>query len=62
MEEYMQFCDDQSTDKVNAIKTATRQIDDLKATIEESSAIIVEMTDEIGTLGTTIAAKDRELE
>merc|ERR1719161_2403943 len=61
MEEYMQFCDDQSTDKVFAIKTATRQIQDLQATIEESSAIIVEMTDEIGELGTTIAAKESEL-
>merc|ERR1719235_1862069 len=61
MEEYMQFCDDQSTDKGNAIKTATRQIQDLQATIEESSAIIVEMTDEIATLGTSIATKEKEL-
>jgi len=61
MEEYMQYCDDQSTDKVNAIKTATRQIQDLSATIEESSATIVEMTDEVGELGTTIAAKESEL-
>merc|ERR1719191_2609959 len=61
MEEYMQFCDDQATDKGNAIKTATRQIQDLKATIEESSAIIIEMTDEVAELGTTIAAKEKEL-
>merc|ERR1719281_1251932 len=61
MEEYMQFCDDQATDKGNAIKTATRQIQDLKATIEESSAIIIEMTDEVATLGTSIATKDKEL-
>jgi chromosome segregation ATPase len=61
MEEYMQFCDDQSTDKGNAIKTASRQIQDLAATIEQSSAIVVEMTDEIATLGTTIAAKSSEL-
>merc|ERR1719456_1988191 len=61
MEEYMQFCDDQSTDKVNAIKTATRQIEDLTATIEQSTSIVVEMTDEIGTLSTTIAAKEQEL-
>merc|ERR1719316_446444 len=61
MEEYMQFCDDQSTDKTNAIKTASRQIQDLKATIEESSAIMIEMADEIATLGTTIAAKEKEL-
>merc|ERR1719191_948264 len=61
MEEYMQFCDDQSTDKVFAIKTASRQIQDLKATIEESSAIMIEMADEVATLGTTIAAKEKEL-
>jgi len=61
MEEYMQYCDDQSTDKVNAIKTAARQIQDLTATIEQSSAIMVEMSDEIATLGTTIAAKEKEL-
>merc|ERR1719217_1736374 len=61
MEEYMQYCDDQSSDKGNAIKTATRQIEDLQATIEESSAIIVETTDEVATLGTTIATKSKEL-
>merc|ERR1719313_2944560 len=61
MEEYMQYCDDQATDKGNAIKTATRQIQDLTATIEQSSAIIVEMTDEVATLGTSIATKDKEL-
>merc|ERR1719191_1136201 len=61
MEEYMQYCDDQSTDKVNAIKTATRQIQGLTATIEESGSIIIEMTDEISTLGTDIAAKETEL-
>jgi phage-related minor tail protein len=61
MEEYMQYCDDQSTDKVQAIKTAGRQIQDLTATIEQSSAIMVEMSDEIATLGTTIAAKEKEL-
>merc|ERR1719217_924258 len=61
MEEYMQYCDDQATDKGNAIKTATRQIEDLQATIEESAAIIVEMTDEVSELGTTIAAKSKEL-
>jgi chromosome segregation ATPase len=62
MEEYMQYCDDQSTDKGNAIKTATRQIEDLKATIEESGAIIIEMSDEISTLGSTIASKSGELD
>merc|ERR1719420_1455025 len=61
MEEYMQYCDDQATDKGNAIKTATRQIQDLQATIEQSGAIIVEMTDEIATLGTSIATKEKEL-
>merc|ERR1719305_2173921 len=61
MEEYMQYCDDQSTDKVFAIKTASRQIQDLSATIEQSGAINVEMTDEIATLGTSIAAKSSEL-
>merc|ERR1719388_493117 len=61
MEEYMQYCDDQSTDKGNAIKTASRQIQDLTATIEQSGSIIIEMTDEVATLSSTIAAKEEEL-
>merc|ERR1719487_1558513 len=61
MEEYTTFCDDELKDKGYAIETAGRSIADLSATIEDASAQIVELTDEISTLGTTIAAKEKEL-
>merc|ERR1719337_599589 len=61
MEEYTTFCDDELKDKGYAIETAGREIADLTATIDSSTANIGELTDEIATLGTTIAAKSKEL-
>jgi len=61
MEEYTTFCDDELKDKGYAIETAARSIEDLSATIEDAKAQIVELSDEISTLGTTIAAKNKEL-
>merc|ERR1719420_2486508 len=61
MEEYTNFCDDELKDKGYAIETAGRSIADLSATVEDASAQIMELTDEISTLGTTIAAKSKEL-
>merc|ERR1719194_357969 len=54
MEEYTAFCDDELKDKGYAIETAGRAIGDLTATVESSTASIVELSDEIATLGTTI--------
>merc|ERR1719408_493958 len=61
MEEYTTFCDDELKEKGYAIETAKREMSDLAATIEDSKATIVEKSDEISTLGTTIAAKEKEL-
>merc|ERR1719182_897470 len=61
MEEYTTFCDDELKDKGYAIETAGRMIGDLTATIDSSTANIGELSDEIATLGTTIAAKSKEL-
>merc|ERR1719191_1062472 len=61
MEEYTTFCDDELKDKGYAIETAGRSIEDLSATIEDADAQVTELADEISTLGTTIAAKSKEL-
>merc|ERR1719451_241843 len=60
-EEYTAFCDDELKDKGYAIETAGRTIGDLTATIDSSTANVGELADEIATLGTTIAAKSKEL-
>jgi len=61
MEEYTTFCDDELKDKGYAIETAGRAIGDLTASIESGTAQIAALSDEIATLGTTIAAKSAEL-
>merc|ERR1719217_488484 len=62
MEEYVQFCSDESKEKGYAIKTATSQIADFSAIIEDSKATITEKEDEVSTLGTVISAKEKELD
>jgi len=61
MEEYTAFCDDELKDKAYAIETAGRSLADLAATAESSKATVAELADEIATLGTTTAAKSKEL-
>jgi len=61
MEKYTQFCDDEVNDKTYAIDTATQQLADLAATIEDATATIGSRTEEIQTLGTDVAAKNSEL-
>jgi len=61
MEEYTTFCDDELKDKGYAIETAATAIGDLSATKENAAALIAELTDEIATLGSTMAAKSGEL-
>jgi len=62
MEEYLQFCDDETKEKVNAMKTADSTMADLNAIIEESKATITAKDDEVATLGTAISEKTQELE
>merc|ERR1719248_313755 len=61
MEEYSTFCDDELKEKGYAIQTAEREILDLSATIESSKATIMEKEDEVSSLGTVIAGKEKEL-
>merc|ERR1719355_311307 len=61
MEEYTTFCDDELKAMGYAIETATREIADLEATIADGSATSMAMADEISTLGTEAAAKNKEL-
>lgn len=61
MEEYTAFCDSELKEKGYAIETASREIEGLEAAIANSNAIISAKGDEIVTLGTTIASKEREL-
>merc|ERR1719265_2895508 len=61
MEEYTTFCDDELKEKGYAIETATREIGELEAAIEDSKATVLAQSDEIATLGTEAAAKSKEL-
>lgn len=61
MTEFSSYCDDEAKEKSYAIETATSSIEGLEATIEQSTATIAESDDEVSTLGTTIADKEKEL-
>jgi hypothetical protein len=62
MEEYLQFCSDETKAKLFAMKTADRSIADFSAIVTESKAIIAEKDDEISSLGSFISDKERELQ
>lgn len=62
MEEYLQYCSDESKEKGFAMKNADRSIAEQNAVIEENKARIVELDDEISTLGSVISGKEKELE
>jgi chromosome segregation ATPase len=61
MVEYSEFCDTESSDKTYAIETAERKILDLTAVITDGEAQVASLTDEVSTLGTELAAKERKL-
>jgi len=61
MEEYSTYCDDTLKDKAYAIETAGSEINDFMATIEDSKATVATTSDEIATLGSVMAAKNKEL-
>lgn len=61
MTEYSTFCDDTMEAKGYQIKTATRGIADLKATIEDCKATVAMKDEEIVTLGSELAKLDGEL-
>jgi hypothetical protein len=61
MAEYTDFCDKESSDKGYAIKTATTKIEDLTAMIQKCESKIPAYEDEIATLGTEVADKQKQL-
>merc|ERR550514_2227416 len=61
MEEFTDFCDNTLKDTDYAIKTATGQIADLKATIEQTGAEIEAAGAEIEELGSNAAQKGAEI-
>merc|ERR1719353_854562 len=61
MTEYADFCDTESSEKGYNIKTAISKIEDLKAIIEENTLKIPGLEDEVSTLGTDIADKQKDL-
>merc|ERR1719321_906956 len=62
MTEYADFCDTESSEKGYNIKTAISKIEDLKAIIEENTLKIPGLEDEVSTLGTEVADKQKDLE
>jgi len=62
MTEYADFCDKESSEKGYAIKTAVSKIEDLKAIIEECTLKIPGYEDEVATLGTEVASKNKDLD
>jgi len=61
MQDYSTFCDDELKDKAYAIETAGRSINDLSASVEDSKATISTLSDEVTTLGSAMAGKEKEL-
>jgi hypothetical protein len=61
MEEYTSFCDDEQTQKGFAIKTATREIEELEAIIESTTSKITNLKSIIEESGAAAASKSQEL-
>merc|ERR1719453_2961481 len=61
MDEYTKWCDSEANQKEDAIATAARTIDELDATIEESSGSISALTAEIEELAGKISASEGDL-
>merc|ERR1719156_492370 len=61
MGEYAEFCDTESSEKGYAVETADRKILDLQATIEGCETKIPGLEDEVATLGSDVASKDKQL-
>merc|ERR1719460_2862720 len=62
MTEYADFCDKESSEKGYNIKTAVSKIEDLKGVIESCTLKIPGYEDEVSTLGTEVASKNKDLD
>merc|ERR1719217_369085 len=61
MADYMQYCDDDQSEKAYAIKTATRKTNDLNALVTDNTANINALEEEIGELAAEIAERQDEM-
>merc|ERR1719160_401079 len=61
MADYMQYCDDDQSEKAYSIKTAQRKIDDLNALVADNTANINALTEEITELAAEIAERQDEM-
>merc|ERR1719156_109430 len=61
MGEYAEFCDSESSEKGYAVETADRKILDLGGTIEGCETKIPGLEDEVATLGSDVASKNKQL-
>merc|ERR1719171_3050616 len=62
MAAYAEFCDDETTTKEYAIKDGERKLAAITAAIEDSKAQITVHDDEIASLGTELAAKEKDID
>lgn len=62
MAEYSEYCDDESTEKGYAIKTAVRKIADLTAKMNDFDAQISSLGDEVKMTSQVIAQKEKQLD
>merc|ERR1719335_2195817 len=62
MADYMQYCDDDQSEKAYAIKTATRKTADLNALVTDNTAQINALEEEIAELGAEIAERQEEMD
>merc|ERR1719456_604941 len=61
MEEFTKWCDEESNEKEDAITSAQRTINDLSATIEDSTGSISELNSETDSLAAKISTADADL-
>jgi len=62
MEDYMQYCDDDQSEKAYAIKTAQKKTDELNALVEDNTAQINALEEEITELGAEIAEAQEDID
>eukprot|EP00746_Dinoflagellata_sp_MGD_P094615 gnl/MRDRNA2_/MRDRNA2_37676_c0_seq1.p1 gnl/MRDRNA2_/MRDRNA2_37676_c0~~gnl/MRDRNA2_/MRDRNA2_37676_c0_seq1.p1 ORF type:complete len:741 (+),score=249.66 gnl/MRDRNA2_/MRDRNA2_37676_c0_seq1:87-2309(+) len=62
MEDYMQYCDDDQSEKAYAIKTAQKKTDELNALVTDNTAQIKALEEEITELGAEIAEDQDEID
>jgi len=62
MADYMQYCDDDQSEKAYAIKTATKKTTDLNALVTDNTAQIDSLTEEIAELVAEIAERQEEMD